>query len=323
MSTARQHTKRLEQFVGKTLLEELGCPGRRFTLQETGLGIHNLVCYLDIDGYKSLVMKCVRKRDRFKTLLACSEHLRAQGIPIPATIYVREDPRLLGRLGFHLICEERIAGKTLFELGRPDELVTEAARLFGRLHSVKRREWGKIASGKNGGLYAYLKNKIQEKLTEWKRCDREFPADFSEAVSAFCERYAQEVDTLASFSLCHCDPNPGNIIADSTGKLFLLDTDNIRYLPRAIDYFMLKFNLCEDDESKMKLFEDAYREHLSGEDDRAFTVARPFFKVYVFITFAAMLAGRLAVAQQGDPYMDDYVRFLKRAKEQLVQCLYN
>ncbi len=53
------------------------------------------------------------------------------------------------------------------------------------------------------------------------------------------------VNRIAAFSLCHCDPNPNNIIVRASDrKLFLLDAGTIRYLPRAIDYFMLQAYFC-------------------------------------------------------------------------------
>jgi len=322
MKTAPKLQKRLEQYIEKRLLEALACPGSRFSLKETSLGIHNHVFYLDIEGRDPLVLKGVNSRKRFKRTVSWSAYLAEKGIRVPKVLHAEEDKKMFGGPGLHIICEERIVGDTLQDRKGSEKLIADAARFLARLHSVTRSTWGKIEGEKTGGLQEYLFGKLKGRLKQWQKHDPSFPAELKADVNKWLEPWKNDIEKITTFSLCHVDPNPGNIILDTEGQMFFLDTGHVRYLPRAIDFYTLQLNLCEDNEGKLKIFEDAYCEGMDDHDLSVFKTSQPFFKVYVLIQFASMLAERLTTAVPEEPYHEEYVKYLKKAKQMISGIVY-
>ncbi len=322
MSGTAEIQQQLERYINAKLLTALDCTGSSFALRQTNLGINSRVFYLDIAGRPPLVVKAIRKRDRFKTLLDCSAYLAKKGITVPGIVYSREDGRLFKRIGMHIICEERVMGDTLYDHKDSPGLIADAARLFARMHTITRNTWGKIHENKTDGLYAYLLKKLQHNLEQWQRHDASFSGDLQTNITLWVQPWEQEVNRIARFSLSHGDPNPGNIILNAEGKLFLLDIGHIRYLPRAVDFYTLQLNLCEDSEEKHKIFEDAYCEGMTAEDHKALEETKPLFRVYVLTNFAAMLARRLAATAPEQPYHEDYVAFLEKAKVVIAEIIH-
>ena len=317
MKTHAPLQQRLEHYIAGRLCPALGCPGARFSLAATPLGINSAVYYLDIEGKPSLVLKALTKRSRFRQMLGCHAHLAGHGIGVPDILHAEEDGRIVKRIGRHIICEERIVGPTLSERRDSAELISAAARLFCSLHAVTRDTWGKIDESKTGGLHASLVKKMKENLHVWQ--DR--PAGLEKKAVAWAHGWRQPVDRLTRFSLSHGDPNPGNIILDGSGRLLLLDTGHLRYLPRAIDFYTLQLNLCEDDEGKQKIFEDAYAGGMAAGDVTPFQETLPCFKAYVLVSGAAMLARRLSATAPGQPFYDDYVGLLQKARRMVAEII--
>lgn len=309
---------RIRQYVAQKLLPLLGCSNRAFTLHETALGMHNLVFYLDIEAYRPLILKGIRKRDRFHAICSCAAHLAESGIRVPEILYAAEDRRFFGRLGCHIICEERIVGQTLFEKHDAAGLLPAAAQLFAGMHAVTRTAWGPLDRQRAAGLYGHLRGRLRAKLAQWQAADSASPAELYNRILAWIEHWRDPVGRIRVFSLSHGDPNPGNIIVNAENELFLLDTGHIRYLPRAIDYFMIRTHLCRDNPDRIQAFEQAYFKHMQPEDHEDFTETEAFFKLYVFVDFAAMLARRLQHTKPEERYYQEYVEGLAAVRHMII-----
>ncbi len=312
---------RLKRFVEYRLLEALGCPERKFSLKKTGLGIHNQVFYLDIDKMIPLVLKGIKKRQRFSELLKCSEHLMGKGINVPEILHAQEDGRLFKRLGLHIICEKRIMGNTLQAGNYSNKIIAEVSRVLSHMHSFKRVTWGKIDEAKSDGLFEYLHSKINKKLQNWGETDTFFPKKQSEDIFRWIKPWKRNIEEIKTFSLSHCDANPGNFILSNDNQIYLLDTGNIRYLPRAIDYYTLQVQLCEDNRDKIRIFEDTYFEIMNSDDIKEFKKSHLFFKVYVLVNFACMLAERIKRDNTGDPFHKQLPEYLTKAKKVIFEII--
>lgn len=296
----------ITRYIRDTLLPAIGCAGRPFTLTQTELGIHTRVLYLDIEGRSPLVLKAIGKRKRFRTLCACAAQCAACGVSAPRIVHADEDSRFFNRRGFHVVCEERIMGHTLFELGTPEDLLVPAAAFFASLHNTTRPAWGVLDRPRTTGLHRFLTGRMREKLAQWRSADPGFPARLDERVQAWAAAWRERIDALRVFSLSHGDPNPGNIMVTGEGKLVLLDIGHLRYMPRAIDYCMLKLHLCRDDAGRGDAFEAAYLSALDPNARAVFTETESFFALYVCVDFAAMLSGRLRHTRPGERYYEEY-----------------
>jgi len=313
--------KRLDRFVEKKLLSELGCRGKRFSLSPTPLGVHNYVFYLDIDTTHALVLKGIPKKKRFERIQACSAYLLERGINVPKILWAEEDSRVVKVLPLHIVCEERLRGRTLQEQNVTDEHVVAVARFFSALHGNTRHGWGKIHEEKQKGLSEFLFNKTAERMKTWKKHDPQFSHRAGEELFGWMRTWEPEIDRISIFSLSHCDPNPGNILLTGQDRIFLLDTGHIRYLPRGVDFYTLEVHLCADNQERIGIFEEAYCEGMDQGARSEFNRTKHFFKVFVVVNFAATLAVRLSRSLPGAPFYDECSRYLQTAKQILSQAV--
>lgn len=313
--------KALEQYVARCVLPELGCPHAVFTLTATRLGINSDVFFLDIAGRPPLVLKAIRQADRFSNMLRCSALLAGHGLKVPGITFARRAPRLFSRLGRHVICEERIMGQALEERRGSEALIGEAARLFARLHRIRRTGWGTPEECRMHGLHRFLCSKLQDRLRQWRGHDPGLSDSLAGSVPAWIKPWEHEIEQISTFSLSHGDPNPGNLILGPQQELYLLDIGHIRYLPAALDFFTLQFNLCEDDARTTAAFEAAYREGEPPQDAAAFAATRAFFKACVLVNFGCMLAERLAGGSLPEPLAAASRRHLQAAARLLADTV--
>ena len=321
MKNKKEVQHRVERFVRDTLREKLGWPQRRFSLEATELGVHNHVFFLDIEGAPPLVVKGVARQQRFKTLVAAAEHLQHHGIPVPRILHAHEDRGLFSWPRLHIICEERITGATAFEKDSPAALVPAIARLFSRLHSVRRDAWGKLSEDNTGGLHRYLLAKARGQMNQWGRLDGFVSRVMIERCTAWLAERKTAVDRIRSFSLSHGDPNPGNIMVQEDGGMYLLDVGHIRYLPRAIDYYHLVVHFCGDSIELQRLFDEQYFAGMTAVEQEEFRALQQFFKLYVLIDFGHNLARRRAATDPDHPWHQEFIvngNKIRRAIEEIV-----
>lgn len=313
--------EKLSAYVRGRLLGRLGLAGRPFALEPAHAGIHSRVFYLTVEGHRGLVAKVFDSRRRFRAARSCARHLAGHGIAAPQVVWAEEDSRVFSRRGMHVLCEERIEGASLEHLDLTPDIIEKAARLYAGLHAVERGAWGDIGRGSVRGLFGYLEKKMLKRLDGWSRADDLPPAERNKIQAVFAAA-RPAVDRIASFSLSHTDPNRNNLILRSSdGKLFLLDTGSLRYLPRAIDYFMVQAYCCQGRPDHEALFERTYQQGLSAQQLEAFRETRDFFRLYVIILFVHDLTTRFAALDPGSPYRGEFAGLIPVAKQALAKHL--
>ncbi len=314
---------RLTPYVEHRLLERLGLAGRPFALEPAHAGIHSRVFFLAIQNGPQLVLKIISKRRRFHSVAASARHLAQNGVAVPAIVSADEDNRFFSRRGMHVLCEERICGETLQHSPRPPELLAELAGLFARMHGHTRAAWGDIDKGSRSGLFGYLYKKSAGRVRDWSAADAGATPALQNRLLGLLAAGEPAVNRIAAFSLCHCDPNPNNIIVRASDrKLFLLDAGTLRYLPRAIDYFMLQAYFCfRNREEYAPVFEKAYMSHLSGPELQEFSDSQNFFRLYVCVLFMHDLTTRFAALAKESPYRNEFAELIPQAKKALMELL--
>jgi len=312
---------RISAYVENRLSGRLGCTSGPFALDRCHAGVHSEVYFLTMPGFEPLVLKVFSKRRRFRSAVACQQYLAGQGIAVPRIISIDEDTRFFNRRGMHVLCEERIAGDSLQHLPRTPGLIAEVAQLYAGMHAIQRSAWGDIKQGKTTGLHAALRKKLVERLDGWGRAEELGPALREKIIAKFAAGQDQ-VDSIRSFSLSHTDPNRNNLILRAGDRrLFLLDTGSLRYLPRAIDYFMLQAYFCFDNPGHSALFEEAYFQGMAPRELAAFRESQEVFRLYVIILFAHDLSTRFAALDRSSPYFDEFARLIPLAKNTLTKLL--
>jgi Ser/Thr protein kinase RdoA (MazF antagonist) len=313
---------RLAAYVDNRLLGRLGLASRPFVLEPAHAGMHSQVFFLTVEAERQLVLKIIGKRQRFRSMIGCSHHLASRGIDVPEILFADEDSRFFNRRGMHVVCEERICGETLQHSARPPELLAELAGFFARMHCHTRAMWGDIEHGSRSGLFGYLYKKCAARVRDWASADTAATPALQKRLLALLAHGEEAVNRIAVFSLCHCDPNPNNIIVRASDrKLFLLDAGTIRYLPRAIDYFMLQAYFCFRDREQAPLFERAYMSHLSDTALGEFADSQNFFRLYVAVLFMHDLTTRFAALPKDSPYHDEFASLIPQAQKALMEIL--
>ena len=213
-----------------------------------------------------------------------------QNIPVPKIVFAEEDCKLFGWKKMHVICEERIEGSTLLQVDLTPEIIKDIARLFFRLHRIKRALWGKLnGGGRSDSLFFYLNENLQRNLRMWREYDQNFSSALANSIVDYCMRFQRDVEEINTFSLCHRDPSKANIILDKNKSLYLIDIGEIGYFPSFMEYYMVQFSLLEGNEAKIRLFEEAYKQGLSLEEKQKMKIAQPFFKLFVLVQIAALI----------------------------------
>lgn len=296
MKTSEKTRFRLESYLKAKFPSIRGKRGVAMSLMTTDLGIHNHVFHLNIEGGPPLIVKGIFKRQRFLELLDNASHLKKNGIRVPMIVFAKEDKKLCGRLGMHIICEERIFGKTLFEMKDPSSVLPDVARIFSRMHNIQRKSWGKVSNGKRNGFYENIIEKTEKKLRRWKQVDPAFDTRNHEKIIKWLVEYSKPVRKIHTFSLCHGDPNPGNIIVNEENSIVLLDVGNTSYLPRTLEFYNLLVNCFIDQPEMWSILENTYFEEMPEAEQEQFDSTRPFFKVYALSAFASSYADLLSRA---------------------------
>ncbi len=312
---------RISNYVQKRLLARLGLPAAPFALERCQAGVHGEIYFLTVQGRAPMVLKLYEKRSRLRTAAANVRLLAGFGIAVPPVIDVDEGGWLFGRRGMHVLCQERIAGESLERLPRTPEIITAVAQLFSAMHALRRPAWGDLSRGRTAGLHAHLQKKMLVRLDGWSACD-EIPAALRKKILDAAAAGGPAMARIGDFSLSHTDPNRNNIIMrGSDRKLFLLDTGSLRYLPRAIDYYMLQAYFCLDSPEHAALFEEVYFRGVSEEEVEAFRRSQHYCRLYVIVLFVHDLTTRFAALDPCSPYHGEFARLIPRAKQALFELL--
>jgi len=322
MDAMQKCEERLASYVEHRLLDRLGLARRPFVLEPAHAGIHSLVFFLTIQDERPLVLKIIMKSRRLRSIAACARHLLKNGVAVPELVLVDEDNRLFNRRGMHVLCEERICGETLQHSLQSPALIAELAGFFARMHGHTRNTWGDIEKGSRSGLFDYLYKKSAARVNDWSAVDGAATPALQARLLGLLAQGEPAVNRINSFSLSHCDPNPNNVIVRTgDGKLFLLDAGTVRYMPRALDYFMLQAYFCFRAKENVSVFENAYMGHLSGPELQEFTDSHSFFRLYVAVLFMHDLTTRFAALGKDSPYHNEFAELIPQAKKALMELL--
>src|SRR6056297_1937057 len=75
-------------YVKERLLPELGLENSKFIIEPTDKGCHSLITFLDINDFKPLVIRGVRKKYKLQRILKNTYFLRQSGFNAPEVLYV-------------------------------------------------------------------------------------------------------------------------------------------------------------------------------------------------------------------------------------------
>ncbi|HHV29694.1 CotS family spore coat protein [Acetivibrio mesophilus] len=197
------------------------------------------------DGYR-ILKKISNSEDTFKYILSAAEHLRKNGMNIPAVYKTRDGKDYVNINGTCYVLYEAIEGKSP-SYNSPEEfkaIVKELARFhaasvgFSPLEDTKPKihlgKWIEQYTNQLEDMNKFYQAELDKTENDkiGKIIIEEFPAFYERAKQAIeglkgkeYQEWVKKVET--SGGLCHQDFAAGNLLKNPSGKIFVLDTDSL------------------------------------------------------------------------------------------------
>ena len=275
----------LRQYIVHTVLPGMGIADKNFVLAPVKQGKRNKVFYLTLDQGPSYVIKAFTSKNRLQNTVLGSRFLLRYGIVAPQIYFCDTSAKTFHRFGCFVLCEERIQGSPVLELGNDPETIKAVAAYVSRLHSMRSSRWGSFRSSRRFGFTSYMLRKARERVHSLEASGTLFPGISGNAIVWWFEKRRVAFSAFSDFSLCHGDVNPSNIIITPHRQVVLIDTEALKYLPFPLEYFRLQFFLCQDDEAAA-LFEERYFADAHPERKKIMVQYGVVFRAFALLEFA-------------------------------------
>ncbi len=278
---------KLRLYVKERLLMKLNLDNSEFTIKPTDKGRHSLITFLEIKGFRPLVIRGVRKKYKLKRIVRNNDYLKKSGFNIPEILCIDHSRKVHKEFGHYIAVEEKIAGKCLSEFENHVAHMPLIAKAFSHLHSINSDKWGMVGSEKKTGFFRYINAKIQNELRQIVDLDENFFS--SKEIKEYAEWFKAHknlVKNCPSFSLCHGDPYLTNVLITGDNKLYLLDNDHTKYFPMATEFYKLGFLLNQDDPDRMSGWQNLYCSGLSEKLREEFEKSKNFYLAYTLLHIA-------------------------------------
>ncbi len=304
-----QEIHKLEHYIYSTILPAVHKPGASFTLQPTDLGNRNVIFFFTIENLPPLILKGYRKKSRFKKALRGSRLLAQHGINVPHLYFSDSAQTCFREFGCYLVCEEKIAGKSLAEFEDIKEFVPSVARCYAQLHRAREPHWKSLFSV---SLLRYRSSVMSDMEERLDYLDRWNPQRFSSKTMGSCRTWFYKrkasLNSLQGFSLCHGDVNRKNIIISESGDIFLIDPEAVKFAPFLLEFYRLELNLCEDRLDVIELFDTIYCKHADKKALEELKQCGEFFKAYVLLECACYFTKKRRQVKADEPLQNYYIR---------------
>ncbi len=272
-------------------------------IQKTCLGNRNSIYYVTANDEKQLVFKGYRKKNRLKNSLISSRFLARNNINVPRILFSDTSQKTFNRFGFYCTCEEKIPAVSIADCRITAEHISSIAAFYAGLHSLRSSRWGKIISMRKYGILNTYDRNIKKRLralhsSHWLTDDEK------DTCLEWFNGAREQVKCVKYYSLCHGDVNKKNILISSTsGSVYMIDNEAVRYQPYVLEYYRLYYTLCENNPDLQKRFVDHYMAACSPGRLHELTTCGGFFSSYVLLELAAYHNRKI---RSGDTETADY-----------------
>lgn len=312
---------KLETYIENKVLPKMDLAGRSFSLQPTELGNRNIILFLNVDNSKVKVFKGFRKKSRIKNNLVANRFLARCNINVSKTLFSDLSQKTYRRFGYYFSCEEKIDGKNLAEINNITEVIPSVARFYAQMHSIRSSRWGKLTSGRKYGFGHYIMDKVTKRLDTLRGSSNQFDAKNTKTYMRWFEKMQDSIKTIKYFSLCHSDVNKKNILLSNSNQVFIIDNEAIKYLPFPIEFYRLKFTLCDESTESQGIFEESYFESCPPTRREEFNRCRNFYRAYVVLELACYFTRKVNEHNAAEDLRNYYESNCKKALSALEELL--
>ena len=274
---------RVEREVCRLVACDTGTEPQQIGLIQPERGVSTLTFFVDCDGRRSYVLRCLLRRREIGCLPQIYAFCDAKGLPVP--VLRGQCVGFWGRLrvGFHLLLEEFVQAepveKVLNEHRRRDLVLDALARGMARFHDVTRTECGPVVGSRARNYLSYYVNKARQKLERIQETVPEIPRGTIEKVDRFLLEEFRDFRRATLYSLVHGDPSDGNVLVDEDNRVTWVDLENVHFGISQYDLQMVRHYLLGDDETVYLGFRKAYdgwRQNRADESARLDILCRVF-----------------------------------------------
>ncbi len=303
----------LDKYIEEKVLPKMQMSGRKFSIQRTGLGNRNIIFFLHIADSRDTVLKGFARKARLKNNLLANRILTRNSISAPRILFSDLSQKTFIKFGCCFSCEEKIEGKNLCEIDNLLEVLPSVAKFYARMHNIGSSRWGKPASSRKYGFSGYVMDKTLKWLNKLKCPETGLKDSELRSCSKWFEKKLDSIKAIRHFSLCHGDVNKKNIMVSPCRQVTIIDNEAVKNLPFPIEYFRLKFILCEDNVKAQKIFEQSYFENCSSEKRHEFEACNLFYRAFVLLELFTYFNKKLKHHHEGDSMKNFYESNRQRA----------
>ncbi|NQT51460.1 hypothetical protein HQ576_05390 [bacterium] len=297
---ARQTTRRLgeqrderlgvvQRYAEGPLARRLHCRGQTPRVEPAQHGKRSLVYFVDFPQGPSVVLRAVPRLAEAWTLAHNLQVLGAKGLRVPKLLAASFCP--LGRLrwGFWPVVEERIQGKHLDDLGRPEAAVRAAAGTLAEFHNVERSRWGRPVLPRWGSYRRHLLDRMEQRAYHF---DAVLATPRADPLMVWCRQHAAESPLDPPFALTHNRIYTPNFVVTPDHRAYAVDLVECRFASFGIDLTWALKRLCADEPRATAWFLDAYFAQRPTACREAYERSRDFFEVDYHLARASIYARR-------------------------------
>lgn len=299
--TASPPEESLIRYLKKKLHQHRYGPVTDLHITETSLGNRNKIYYVTTDEGNRLVFKGYQKKERLKNALISGRFLARNDINVPRILFSDTSRKTYDRFGFYCTCEEKIDAVSMADCEWAGEYIPNIAQFYAGLHSLRSSRWGKFISLKKYGLINTYDKNITKRLNLLSGNSGRLSVSEKNKCLHWFNSTRDQVKKIKLFSLCHGDVNKKNILVNSSGTVYIIDNEAVRYQPYVLEYYRLYYILCENNAELQKRFAHHYRSACPPTRLHELETCGSFFSCYVILELAAYYNRKLR-SSSGDTH---------------------
>ncbi len=297
--------KGLKSYLTNRLFPLIDYKGNDYDVVIPLSGRKTIIRFINLPDGRSYVLRLYMKSE----LDAVHRHRLAEftlsksGVNYPRIIDFIDD---LPKYGAIILVEEHIKGTMISDMEYSKELSDKIAVQLANLHSIKSDQFGKLDKLKDKGFFGSIIRRISHRMREIRVNDIIKDKRLFSHIMNWFRLWDEKFKPINIYNLTHDKLNKSNILLTDDGRIHLIDFATLQYAYLGKDLVKIHHSLCENDDNKIKAFNETYFGHLSEkEEEKKFELLKPFFHSWYHISTCAAYSKRFAKGLRYKTYSDN------------------
>ncbi len=250
-------------------------PGLRIaSIERAPTGARARVYLVKDDSRRGLAVKIHKKATLALASRRALRHMSTFGLSVPKHLRIDPVARLRPAVAGWVTVEELVEGEAFPSASPSEEDCRLAGEALGRLHSVRREQWGGLVLAR--GFSGCIEKELARAKAHLKDMTAE-DAPLVESLGARLGELAESVPARRDWSLLHGRVNGGNVLVGG-GSACLVDVGNAHYGHFGRDLARALERLCGPVENAQGWLLDSYFAAVEGVEAPEWQASRGFFE---------------------------------------------